>query len=160
MYIVKTRPYNIGIEWSDKGVTRIQFLPQSVKASQKTLSGKIPKFVKDCEKALLEYFENGESSFSKIPVDFKDASHFFRDVWTELRKVKSAEVMTYGELALRVGRPKAARAIGMAMAKNPMPLIIPCHRVVGTQKKLVGFSAPGGVRTKEWLLSHEGCQLF
>lgn len=75
-------------------------------------------------------------------------------VWTELFKVKKGELVSYGELAKRVGRPKAARAIGGAVNKNPIPLIIPCHRVIGSNQKLVGF-APG-ISFKVDLLRREG----
>jgi methylated-DNA-[protein]-cysteine S-methyltransferase len=74
--------------------------------------------------------------------------------WSALRRVKAGELISYGGLAERVGRPQAARAMGGAMGANPVPLVIPCHRVVGASGTLTGFSC--GLDLKRWLLAHEG----
>lgn len=99
---------------------------------------------------LSAYFSGERASFS-VPVRLW-GSPFSRAVWEELRHVPYGEVVTYQELAKRIGKPKAARAVGQALAKNPIPIIIPCHRVVG--KKGVGGFGPG-VEWKERLLDLE-----
>ena len=88
-------------------------------------------------------------------MDFQDASVFDRRVYEETLQVPVGKTVTYGDLAVRIKRPRAARAVGGALGRNPVPLLIPCHRVVGVGQSLVGFSAPGGTRTKQRLLDLE-----
>jgi methylated-DNA-[protein]-cysteine S-methyltransferase len=78
---------------------------------------------------------------------------FQRKVWTALQTIGYGQTWSYGELAVAIGRPAAARAVGAANGKNPIPIIIPCHRVIGASGALVGFG--GGLPTKQWLLAHE-----
>jgi methylated-DNA-[protein]-cysteine S-methyltransferase len=79
-------------------------------------------------------------------------------VWNELTKIPFGETITYAELAHRIGRPAAVRAVGAANGANPIPLIIPCHRVIGSNGTLTGYG--GGIERKQWLLAHEGRRLF
>lgn len=74
-------------------------------------------------------------------------------VWAQLRAIPYGQTISYGELAARMGRPGAARAVGLANARNPLPVVVPCHRVVGRTGRLVGYS--GGLPSKQWLLAHE-----
>jgi methylated-DNA-[protein]-cysteine S-methyltransferase len=78
-------------------------------------------------------------------------------VWQELRQIPVGKTITYGELAVRVGKPTAARAVGMANSLNPIAIVVPCHRVIGAQSKLTGYA--GGLTRKQWLLAHEGVAL-
>ena len=78
---------------------------------------------------------------------------FRRSVWNELVHIPYGETISYGELARRIGQPQASRAVGAANGANPLPIIVPCHRVVGANGKLTGFS--GGLPIKQWLLDHE-----
>lgn len=102
---------------------------------------------------LKEYFDGKRTNFE---VEFPEelGTEFYRKVWSELCKVPRGTTVTYGELARRAGRPGAARAVGGAMARNPIPIIIPCHRVVGDDRSLTGFGL--GLWRKRWLLDHEG----
>lgn len=102
---------------------------------------------------LREYFR-GERKEFELEVEPDTASTFDRAVWTELRKVRSGHTVTYGELARKVGYPGAARAVGGAMRRNPIPIVIPCHRVVGRGGDITGFGL--GLWRKRWLLDHEG----
>lgn len=79
---------------------------------------------------------------------------FQKSVWQALTQIPFGQTISYGELARRVGNPKASRAVGMANNANPIPIIIPCHRVIGANRSLTGFG--GGLETKEFLLKHEG----
>lgn len=84
---------------------------------------------------------------------------FYRKVWLACAEIPKGEVRTYGWIARRIGKPGAARAVGQALAKNPFAPAVPCHRVVGTDGRLTGFSAPGGVAAKRRLLLKEGAPL-
>jgi methylated-DNA-[protein]-cysteine S-methyltransferase len=81
-------------------------------------------------------------------------TEFQRSVWQQLRQIPCGEIITYGELAKRIGRPTASRAVGMANGSNPISIVVPCHRVIGSQGALTGYA--GGVQRKQWLLKHEG----
>ncbi|GAB6166326.1 hypothetical protein JCM19992_23260 [Thermostilla marina] len=90
-----------------------------------------------------------------IPLAPLGATPFRRRVWEACRAIPFGRVRTYGELACRIGRPHAARAVGAALAANPLPLVVPCHRVIRGDGALGGFSAPGGIELKSWLLAFE-----
>jgi len=102
------------------------------------------------------YFKGDCVTFEPyIPIVLDGLSDFCISVLTACRDIKFGEVLTYSALAKKIGRPKAARAIGNALANNPLPLIIPCHRVIRSDGKIGGFSAPGGTNLKAKLLRHE-----
>ncbi len=86
-----------------------------------------------------------------------NGSDFQMKIWEQTRQIPSGTCRAYGELATSIGKPKAARAVGMTMAKNPLPIIIPCHRVIGSSGKLTGFG--GGLELKRKLLLHEGYRI-
>lgn len=101
---------------------------------------------------LEEYFQGKRRVFD-LPLAPK-GTPFQQRVWQELAKVPWGTVVTYGELAVRVGSPKACRAVGQANHNNPLPIFLPCHRVVGANGSLTGYA--GGLERKKWLLQHEG----
>jgi len=110
----------------------------------------------DLQQRIAAYFEGEPVDFSTDPaVSLDGLSPWDHKVLLTCRKIPSGRTTTYGQLALRVGHPGAARAVGSALARNPIPLIIPCHRVLRTDGTLGGFSAPGGLTTKQALLHHE-----
>ncbi len=96
-------------------------------------------------------------NFEEIPVNWHlvAKTEFQLKVWQACRRIAYGSVLTYGELARQIRLANAARAVGAAMRQNPIPLLIPCHRVVGTRGQLTGYSAPGGVATKRRLLEME-----
>ncbi len=102
---------------------------------------------------LREYFR-GKRADLEVDVDPSTASEFDRKVWSILRTVPAGRTVTYGELARRAGFPGSARAVGGAMARNPIPIVIPCHRVVGHDGAITGFGM--GLWRKRWLLDLEG----
>lgn len=104
---------------------------------------------------LTSYAEGNVTDFSDIEVELPPMTAFQERVVMELRKVPYGHTLTYGELAARAGSPKAARAVGSVMSQNRIPLIIPCHRVVGSAGHPGGFSAPRGVAFKKQLLALE-----
>lgn len=113
-----------------------------------------PHLLPDLRNQLAAYFEGQAVEFD-TPVDLSGLTDFQRQVLKACARIGHGRVVTYGQLARRVGRPKAARAVGQAMAANPVPIVIPCHRVVGANGTLTGFSAEQGVRLKRWLLDLE-----
>jgi methylated-DNA-[protein]-cysteine S-methyltransferase len=108
------------------------------------------------KQALFRYVSGLEPDWPSLPFDLSRLTEFQRTVLHALAQVPPGTTCTYGELAGRVGKPQAARAIGRAMATNPFPLVYPCHRVVGATGKLTGFSGEGGLKLKERLLRLEG----
>jgi len=102
-----------------------------------------------------EYFRGERTGFD-LPLDVQ-GSPFQREVWESLRSIPYGATDTYGGLATRVGRPGAARAVGGANGANPLPIVVPCHRVVGADGALTGYGGPtdAGIAMKRWLLRHE-----
>jgi len=107
--------------------------------------------IESCINQLKEYFEHKRKEFN-IPLKQK-GSEFQQAVWTEMENIKFGKIFSYGQLACNINKPSSARAVGMACSKNNIPIIIPCHRVVGSNGKLTGYA--GGLRRKEWFLKHE-----
>ncbi len=105
----------------------------------------------DVAKQLNDYFE-GKRTYFDFAVELT-GSKFQQAVWLELMKIPYGTVTTYGEIARRIGKPLASRAVGMACNRNPLLLVVPCHRVVGANGKLVGFAC--GVNIKKYLLDLE-----
>jgi methylated-DNA-[protein]-cysteine S-methyltransferase len=100
---------------------------------------------------LLAYFE-GELRLFDLPITLR-GTDFQQVVWAALRALRFGERISYGELARRIGRPSASRAVGLANARNPIGIIVPCHRVIGAGGSLTGYG--GGLGRKQWLLEHE-----
>ena len=104
------------------------------------------------EAQLKEYFAGKRTTFD-LPLE-PSGTDFQLNVWELLRRIPYGVTTSYGELARRLGDPKASRAVGAANGANPIPIIVPCHRVVGSKGELTGFG--GGIERKRWLLEHEG----
>jgi O-6-methylguanine DNA methyltransferase len=130
----------------ENGVTQTGIPPGAVRKKPPFPVGSPPR-------QLAEYFRGARKEFA-VDVDPDTASAFDRVVWKFLREVDAGRTVTYGELARRAGFPGSARAVGGSMARNPIPIIIPCHRVVGQGGNITGFGL--GLWRKRWLLDHEG----
>lgn len=130
-------------------------LPSSTQKSQDFLAWTEQKSFPQLEKAVADYFAGKKTDFSKFAVSLADVSPFFQKVYSALRGVKYGETVTYKELAKKTGTPSAVRAVGSAMAHNPIPLIIPCHRVIQSDGGLGGFSAGGGIDLKKMMIDLE-----
>ena len=103
--------------------------------------------------AMRRYFKGDRSIIDRLPVKTA-GTPFQRSVWKALRKIKCGTTISYAELARRIGRPKAVRAVGLANGQNPISVVVPCHRVIGSNGSLTGYG--GGLPRKKWLLEHEG----
>jgi methylated-DNA-[protein]-cysteine S-methyltransferase len=101
---------------------------------------------------LASYFNGEIHAIDGIPTATAGTA-FQRQVWRALREVPAAQTISYGELARRIGRPRAVRAVGLANGSNPVGIVVPCHRVIGANGSLTGYG--GGLHRKEWLLAHE-----
>lgn len=106
-----------------------------------------------CAKQLAQYFDGRRTTF-ELPLA-PSGSSFQAEVWRAVRDIPFGETVTYGELARRVGRPSAARAVGLAVGRNPICVVVPCHRVIGASGALTGYA--GGVERKAFLLDLERC---
>ena len=103
----------------------------------------------------LKEFFAGKRKTLDFAVSF-DGTDFQRAVWSEIAKIGFGEAITYAEIARRIGNPSAVRAVGGAVGSNPVPLVIGCHRILGSGDKITGYSGGDGLPTKRWLLAHEG----
>jgi methylated-DNA-[protein]-cysteine S-methyltransferase len=156
-----------GIAWNERGLTRLQLPERDVGATRARLekrgavAGEPPAAVAPVVGALRAYFDGAETDFSPVIVDFPtDTSDERRRIYDAARRLRWGETATYGEVAQRAGIPRGAQAVGQAMAANPLPIIIPCHRVLAAGGRLGGFSAYGGAVTKERLLVLEKVRLL
>jgi methylated-DNA-[protein]-cysteine S-methyltransferase len=146
---------------SDRGLCRISYDAEperQVEELARTFGARVLRSgrpVDPVKRELDEYFEGRRRDFD-LSVDLRGRSEFSRVVLEELARVPFGEVTTYGALANRSGRPKAARAVGMIMNRNPIPIVLPCHRVVGSTGSLVGYG--GGLDRKQQLLELEGAR--
>ena len=98
--------------------------------------------------------------FADLPYSWDTVSDFQRQVYRAALSVKPGQTASYGQLAASAGHPSTSREVGRALGQNPWPLLIPCHRFIGADGRMTGFSSPGGIKTKLRLLALEGAQLF
>ena len=144
---------------TDRGLCRIEFDPEPDRDLEPLARDfglrvlRAPKAVDESRRELSEYFEGSRTRF-ELPLDLRVAAEFRLRVMNELARVPYGSVTTYGALAAKAGRPAAARAVGTIMNRNPVPIVLPCHRVVGASGSLVGYG--GGLERKEQLLRFEG----
>ncbi|HEX9416461.1 MAG TPA: methylated-DNA--[protein]-cysteine S-methyltransferase [Gaiellaceae bacterium] len=144
---------------SERGLCRISFDPdpeRELESLSRSFGARVlrsPKPVDPVKRQLDEYFEGNRTSFD-LETDVERLTSFNRRVLEALARVPYGTLTTYGTLAGEAGRPRAARTVGMVMNRNPIPIVLPCHRVVGSTGSLVGYA--GGLERKETLLRLEG----
>ena len=156
------------IAWNDTGVIRFT-LPTSSEASAERLMlrrisditrAEPPQMVRKTIAAAQRYFAGEPTDFSHVQLDLGPQDVFFAKVYEAVRKLGWGETTTYGAVAKELGAgSEAARDVGQAMASNPIPLIVPCHRVLAAGRKIGGFSAPGGSDAKRRMLEMEGVEI-
>ncbi len=147
------------IKYSNTKIGKIAILEEdkqiiAIQINKEIQDNVVPKdtpLLKEAQKQLEEYFTGKRRTFD-LPLNPK-GTKFMKEVWKVLQEIAYGETKTYGEIAEKVGNPKAARAVGMANHKNPIPIIIPCHRVIGSNGKLVGYAL--GMDKKQYLLEWE-----
>ncbi|MEE9495209.1 MAG: methylated-DNA--[protein]-cysteine S-methyltransferase [Desulfobacterales bacterium] len=131
---------------NEKGILTITFVEDEFEADRN-----LPACITECLRQLAEYFKGRRQKFSIHLL--LEGTDFQKAVWRQLQKIPFGQTASYGDVARAIGSPQAFRAVGNANNKNRIPLIIPCHRVIGSDGKLVGFGS--GIWRKEWLLDHE-----
>lgn len=141
------------IKASNEALVSISFVNEkAVELSQDIPSGIIEYIIRQ----LQEYFDGSRKVFD-LPL-LSEGTDFQRRVWKELREIPYGQTTTYSRLSDKLGDPKAIRAVGRANGQNPIPIVIPCHRVIGANNSLTGYA--GGMERKRWLLQHEGALLL
>jgi methylated-DNA-[protein]-cysteine S-methyltransferase len=157
-----------GIAWNSAGITRLQLPARSAEATKRNLlrrlkcaePGAPSQEVREAIAAVQRYFKGEKVDFSNFRLDLDEQDGFCKQVYAAARRVAWGHATTYGALAKELGAgPEAARDVGQAMAANPVPLIIPCHRVLAAGGKVGGFSAPGGAAAKIRMLELEGVRV-
>ncbi|RLP25442.1 methylated-DNA--[protein]-cysteine S-methyltransferase [Mesorhizobium sp. YM1C-6-2] len=159
----------VGIAWSEKGLTRLCLFQREPTAVERRLErlapaggaakGETPAWVGSLIRDIRAYAEGEEIDFSAVPVDLDGVDDFRLAIYAAARKLGFGETTTYGELAKRAGHAGLPRETGQALGSNPVPLVIPCHRILAAGGKIGGFSAPGGSTTKERMLALEGVRV-
>jgi methylated-DNA-[protein]-cysteine S-methyltransferase len=155
-------PYGNGVVHATQfGIIKVD-LPDISHATA-SFQTNVPEFESSCltkhaSELLQRYFIGEQIEFNDIPVDLSCITPFRSKALQVIRGVPYGVVRSYGQIASNCGSPRAARAVGGAMASNPVPVIIPCHRIVASNGRLTGFSAPGGETAKMMLLKMEGVE--
>jgi methylated-DNA-[protein]-cysteine S-methyltransferase len=159
-----------GIAWNTIGLTGFQ-LPEAneflterhlaARASSQSTTVPAPDWVQNIIGLVQQHLEGNIHDFSGTRLDWSRVTDFQKAVYLHTQDIKAGYKKSYGDIArlMTLGN-ESARAVGLALATNPWPLIVPCHRVVSATGKMTGFSAPGGVRTKTRLLTLEGAELL
>ena len=153
-----------GIVWTPAGVAGVQLPERNQTATRALVSRRFPRSSFSAPPPDVEAAIDGIRSviagqccdLATIRLDLKEVADWDRRVYEVTRSIPFGTTLTYGEVAARVGDRDAARAVGQSLGRNPFPIIVPCHRVVAAGTRLGGFSASGGIGTKERLLRAEG----
>jgi len=154
-----------GVSWNAQGVTGFylpELLAERIEQDLRDLTGikksarVLPDWIKQLIQKIKIHIKGELQDFSTVPLVFNAGSEFVHAVYRAARKIPAGSVVSYAELAAALGNPGAVRAVGTALGKNPIPLLVPCHRIVAASGKLGGFSAPGGLAAKTALLECEG----
>ncbi len=159
-----------GVAWEETGVTGFQLPDSDVEDTERHLAKKAhsepaheprPEWLRRLIERVQAHLEGRLQDFTDVPLVWSRVADFQRAVYLHTQAIKPGYKRSYGEIAKAMALgPEAARAVGVALATNPWPLLVPCHRVVSASDKMTGFSAPGGVRTKTRLLALEGAELI
>lgn len=141
------------IEGSENGISGIRFIPEGT-----AIEGiDIPDCLRECARQLEEYFDGSRKEFD-LKLDFGSAPGFHQDVWKMVRLIPFGRTRTYADIAEVLDHQLAFRAVGRANGSNPLPIIVPCHRVVGKDGHLTGYAY--GLEMKRWLLAHESPGMY
>jgi len=151
------------VGWTDDGIASVR-LPSAGTTALPAIAdvSSIPTAVRSAIDGIIAVLEGRPIDLGFVELDERSVEPFGREVYAATRAVPAGAIVTYGQIARAIGRtdPLAPRDVGAALARNPFPIVVPCHRVVGANGKLTGFSAPGGLATKRRILELEGAPGF
>jgi len=150
---LETQIGTVVVEVSDVAILNAEIIPNNAEIAAFAESESAKVLASTAVVQLGEYFAGTRTEFD-LPTELIGTS-FQKAVWKEISDIGFGEQLTYGEIAARIGNPVAARAVGAAVGANPVPIIVPCHRVMGASKKITGYSGGEGIPTKKWLLNFE-----
>lgn len=153
--IIVVSPLALELHWRDEKLTTIS--PRFADSDEQSAS--FSAHAKGIESALERYINGQPPQWPELPLDMSGLTDFQRITLDATKAIPQGAIRTYGELAADIGSSGGAQAVGRAMASNPFPVIYPCHRVLGSNGKLVGFSAKDGLKMKQYLLRLEGALL-
>ena len=153
----------IWIAMTDRGLASVEFIANRNDFLHLLANRGFFPFIDNTERThpvveQIQAYLSGQRTSFDLPIDWSVMRPFQQQVLRLTSAIPYGKTVTYGELASQMGNPKAARAVGHAQATNPMPLVIPCHRVIGSDGKLHGYGGRGGLQTKAWLLDLEKSQ--
>ena len=145
------------VGWRDTGISGVM-LPgaRAMPGRLAEDAGNMPAFVLRAIEGMRAVLAGALDDLCDIPIDDRGIDDFRRAVYAATRRIPSGSTRSYGEIARVINRPESARDVGVALSRNPTPIIVPCHRVVAANGALTGFSAPGGLVTKRRMLELEG----
>jgi methylated-DNA-[protein]-cysteine S-methyltransferase len=152
--VISTPIGQVAIGATDRGINDVEILIPSKTRTEFSNSDTAYSHATGAAAQLEQYFQGKRTSFD-LPLDLQ-GTLFQVSVWDEISDIGFGEQRSYGQIAARLGKPQAARAVGGAVGANPVPLIVGCHRVLGSSQALTGYSGGQGLETKLWLLKHEG----
>ena len=149
------------VRWTEMGIASVR-LPSPATNALPRLGERsaVPGVVLAAIEGIVAVLGGGSADLRDVVIDERGLDPFRRAVYAATRTVPPGKTATYGEIARAIGTPDAARDVGGALARNPFPIVVPCHRIVGANGKLTGFSAPGGLATKRRMLALEGAPGF
>ncbi|HEX3911003.1 MAG TPA: methylated-DNA--[protein]-cysteine S-methyltransferase [Solirubrobacteraceae bacterium] len=151
-----------GLRWSEVGIAEV-WLPKDralVGVTPLDSVAGAPEAVRDAIAGIVTLLDGEPRDLRSVALDLEQADGFQRSVYAAAREIGPGETATYGEIAHALGTPQAAREVGAALGLNPVPIVVPCHRVLAADGALRGFSAPGGIVTKRRMLEIEGAPGF
>ncbi len=155
------------VAWSERGLYAVELPVGNAEDTEHRLrrfvpgavAAEPPPWAAEAMGAIAAHLGGERVDLDRIPIDVARMPAFYRTVYEAARRIPPGQTVTYGELATRCGSPGAARAVGQALAKNPVPVVVPCHRILASGGRAGGFSAAGGLGTKERLLAIEGVRM-
>jgi methylated-DNA-[protein]-cysteine S-methyltransferase len=155
VFLAGTPVGSLKLSFTDRGLAALEYAGEgaALTPEQDALPPHLKPHIEAAKRELIAYFNGSRTDFATLTLD-PQGTPFQLRVWQELHRIPWGQTISYGELARRVGNPKASRAVGQANAVNPIPVIIPCHRVIAADGSLGGYSS--GLERKSWLLRHEG----
>ena len=155
-----------GLVWGPAGLRGVHLSDADETATRRQLlrrfpdavAGDAPNWVERAISAIQALLGGAAEPLEDVPLDLAGVGDFDRKVYALTRAIPPGRTLTYGAVAARLGQPGAAREVGQSLGRNPWPIVVPCHRVLGAGGRLVGFSAPGGTATKRRMLAIENAR--